>query len=303
MSLARRPAWALLFLFVAAASQAAPRECPVFESLLAIAPGPPAVITPPGFAPAPLPPLAAESGAGLLASLHELSGRGFRQHEYGEASNQLFSVVDSVERNGRRGVVDAYSGVFVPGTSTEGADYRESGDQNADGFVDSKGMNVEHTWPQAFFSKRLPMKSDLHHLLATFIHPNGVRGSMPFGEVRGSGEYRNNGGAKAGGGVFEPPDAAKGRVARAVLYFYTRYYDRNITNGVDSQAFWNSKLEMLLRWNRSFPPDELEKKRNSAVERFQGNRNPFIDDPSLADRVGVSGFQRASRWDAVPAHP
>jgi hypothetical protein len=244
-----------------------------------------------------LPAAAADSGAGLLASLHELSGRGFRQQDYGAASNYMFSTADNVERAGRRGVVAAYSGVFVAGTSTEGSDYRESGDQNGDGFVDSKGMNVEHVWPQSFFSKRLPMKSDLHHLLPTFIHPNGVRGSMPFGAVKGQGEYHNDAGAKAGQGVFEPPDAAKGRVARALLYFYTRYHDRNISNSGFSPAFWNQKLELLLEWNRRFPPDSNERRRNGLVESFQGNRNPFVDDPSLADRVGADAFRRASRWD------
>ena len=242
-------------------------------------------------------PAAAGTGAQLLASLHELSGQGFRQHDYGEASNFLFSTADNIARDGRRGVADAYSGVFVAGTSTEGSDYRESGDQNHDGFVDSQGMNVEHVWPQSFFSKRLPMKSDLHHLLATFIHPNGVRGSMPFGKVQGPGEYRNDGGAKAGQGVFEPPDAAKGRVARALFYFYTRYHDQNISNGGFSPAFWNQKLELLLDWNRRFPPGAEEKRRNDLVESFQGNRNPFIDDPALADRVGADAFRRASRWD------
>ena len=243
-----------------------------------------------------------QSGAQLLAAFHESTGQGFRQHEYGEASKYMFSTADNVERGGRRGVVDAYSGVFVPGTSADGSDYRESGDQNNDHFVDSQGMNVEHTWPQSFFAKRLPMKSDLHHLMATFIHPNGMRGSMPFGVVQGQGEYHNDGGAKAGQGVFEPPDASKGRVARALLYFYTRYYDTNISNGGFSAAFWNEKLELFLSWNRAFPPGPDEKRRNDLVEKFQGNRNPFIDDPALADRIGAAAFRKASRWDG-PARP
>ncbi|MDD5628471.1 MAG: endonuclease, partial [Elusimicrobia bacterium] len=40
-----------------------------------------------------------------------------------------------------------------------------------------------------------------------------------------------------------------------------------------------------------------EKRRNDLVEEFQGNRNPFIDDPALADRIGAEAFRRASRWD------
>lgn len=235
------------------------------------------------------------SGKALLAQLHEQSGRGYRQHDYDQASDYLFSVVDNVERNGVRGVVDAYSGIFVPGRGKDGDDYPERGDQNHDGHSD-KAMNVEHIWPQSFFSKLLPMKSDLHHLMTTFMHPNGIRGHLPFGEVRGQGDYSNDAGAKRGQGVFEPPDAVKGKVARAMLYFYTRYHDRNIYNGAYHDAqFWNDNIEMFLRWNRMFPPDQDERNRNDRIAAWQGNRNPYIDDPSLADRVGVEGFRRPGK--------
>lgn len=294
----RRLALALaLVLPLAAALCGAQEDDAALDSLRRLSGGSAAVEVPAVRGAAVSPAAAGDSGAQLLAALHESSGRGYRQREYQEASHYMFSTADNVERGGRRGVIDAYSGVFVAGTSAEGSDYRESGDQNGDAFVDGQGMNVEHTWPQSFFSKRLPMKSDLHHLMATFIHPNGMRGSMPFGMVQGQGEYHNSGGAKAGQGVFEPPDAAKGKVARALLYFYTRYYDRNISNGGFSPAFWNQKLELLLTWNRNFPPGPDETRRNGLIEQFQGNRNPFIDDPALADRVGADAFRRASRWD------
>ena len=66
---------------------------------------------------------------------------------------------------------------------------------------------------------------------------------------------------------------------------------------------------MLLEWNRTFPPSNQERGRNALVERFQGNRNPFIDDPSLADRIGAEGFRlgegsRISRAsDAIASSP
>jgi len=33
------------------------------------------------------------------------------------------------------------------------------------------------------------------------------------------------------------------------------------------------------------PPDIWEMKRNSRIEEKQGNRNPFIDQPELVERV------------------
>ena len=235
------------------------------------------------------------AGKALFEKLHETSGRNYKAHDYDAARHYMFSKADNVTLHGVRGVIDAYSGIFVAGTSENGGDYPERGDQNNDGWNDRDGMNTEHIWPQSFFDKRLPMRSDLHHLMTTFIHPNGVRGHMPFGEVRGQGDYSNAAGAKRGQGVFEPPDAVKGRVARAMLYFYTRHYDKNITNGGFGDNFWNSKLEMFLRWNKAFPPTEFEKTRNDLVEQFQGNRNPFTDDPTLADRIGLEGFSRQQR--------
>ncbi len=229
------------------------------------------------------------TGKALLDALNSISGRGHRERSYSEASDYMFAKADHVVLNGVSGVVDAYSGIFVPGTSKEGADYPERGDSNGDGVSDT-GMNVEHTWPQSLFNKALPMRSDLHHLMATFMHPNSVRGHMPFGIVTGRADYENKAGAKRGNGVFEPPDAVKGRVARGMLYFYSRYKDSRMF-GRTSVVFWNQQIELFLDWNRRFPPDAFEARRNDLVEQWQGNRNPFIDDYKLADRVGAGAFR------------
>lgn len=232
------------------------------------------------------------SGKNLLDALSAVAARNAKTHEYKEASRFIFSKADQVVINGVKGVVDAYSGIFVPGTSENGGDYSETGDPNGDGFPDKAGMNIEHTWPQSLFGKALPMRSDVHHLMATFMHPNSVRGAMPFGEVKGQADYENKAGAKRGGGVFEPPDAVKGRVARGLLYYYSRYKDSR-QFGRTSTVFWNQQIELMMKWNRQFPPDAFEARRNDLVEQWQGNRNPFIDDYTLADRVGAEAFRSA----------
>ncbi|MFA6030170.1 MAG: endonuclease [Elusimicrobiota bacterium] len=233
------------------------------------------------------------SGQDLFWALHDIEAKGHHAHDYKEASAFIFGTADNVTLRGMRGIVDAYSGVFVPGTGESGGRYGERGDENGDGYNDT-GMNIEHVWPQSFFNKRLPMKSDVHHLMATFMHPNSVRGHMPFGEVQGGATYENKGGAKSDGSVFEPPDFTKGRVARALLYFFVRYCDGDIMAG-DSSRFWGARLEMLLRWNREHPPTDFERRRNDLVERYQGNRNPFVDDPSLAERIGMDALRRPGR--------
>ena len=229
------------------------------------------------------------TGKALLEALSKISARGHQARGYSEASDYMFAKADHVVINGVSGVIDAYSGIFVPGTSKEGGDYPERGDPNGDGYSDGQGMNVTHLAP-------VPVQQGPahalgpHHLMATFMHPNSVRGHMPFGIVTGNADYENKAGAKRGNGVFEPPDAVKGRVARGLLYFYSHYKDSRMF-GRTSVVFWNQQIELMMKWNRQFPPDAFEARRNDLVEQWQGNRNPFIDDYLLADRVGAEAFR------------
>ena len=45
------------------------------------------------------------------------------------------------------------------------------------------------------------------------------------------------------------------------------------------------RLCTLLRWSQAFPVTAQERKRNDVIAKLQGNRNPFIDQPALADRI------------------
>ena len=238
----------------------------------------------------PVPDTQGLKGAALLDRVSRIAATGQTKREYHEASKYLFGTADNHTLNGTPGVADAYSGVFIPGTSPDGHDYSETGDPKHDGWSRAQSMNVEHVFPQSLFGKDLPMRSDLHHLMATFEHPNGMRGNLPFGAAKAPFDYKNDAGAKRDGRVFEPPDFTKGRVARAMLYFYARYKDQGFFN-THVAAFWNPQIATLLDWNRRFPPTVEEQRRNDQVQAFQGNRNPFVDDPGLADRIGAEALR------------
>ena len=181
-----------------------------------------------------------------------------------------------------------YSQICVHGTSDNGDDYKEQGDQNNDGVVDTF-VNAEHIWPQSYFNSAMPMVADLYQLAPTFSTPNSRRGNLRFARVTYA-VYSTSSGSKLGSEGFEPADAVKGNVARAMLYFVTRYYDQDIRQGMNYYDFWTSRVPMLLEWNRQDPPDAAERRRNDLVEAFQGNRNPFVDNPELADQVGTVVF-------------
>lgn len=145
-------------------------------------------------------------------------------------------------------------------------------------------INAEHTWPQSRFTGKYRtdlQKSDLHHLFPTDSKMNSVRGNSWFGEVvRDTQELKCKNvryGKPSGGGadVFEPPKEHQGNVARALFYFSTRY-DLPI----------DGRQEAVLRkWHREDPVDEEERDRNEKISKLQGNRNPFIDYPELADKI------------------
>ena len=253
----------------------------------------PSLVSAPVTAAVPVPADSDLSGAALLARAGEIAAKGHVPQSINSASHQLFAVVDHLTRNGQTGVMDAYSGVFIPGTSENSYDYTETGDPTHDGWSRTQSMNVEHVFPQVYFWRRTPMLSDLHHLMATFEHPNNMRSSLPFGAVTRSLSYHNDAGAKRNYFAFEPPDFTKGRVARAMLYFYARYKNEpffNPNRDKRTAPFWNSQVETLLDWNRRFPPTAEELRRNDLVEKTQHNRNPFIDNPGLADRIGAAAM-------------
>ncbi len=226
------------------------------------------------------------SGEELFQALHAAVPK--RDISYSAAKAYMYSKADNVVCNGAPGIVTFYSRVCVNGTSANGNDYPERTDLNGDGVVDTI-VNAEHIWPQSYFKSALPMVSDLFNLGATFATPNSRRGNSRFAMVSKP-AYSTSCGSKSGKEGFEPCDPVKGNVARSVLYFVLAYHDRSIRQGMDYNEFWIKQVPMFLEWNRLDPPDAAEKLRNDLVEQFQGNRNPFIDNPALADRIGALAF-------------
>jgi len=87
--------------------------------------------------------------------------------------------------------------------------------------------------------------------------------------------------------VFEPGDRQKGNTARAMLYFYLRYYDQDIRGGdFQEQQFWDGKVSTFISWSSMDPVDEQEKRRHDLAFKKQKNRNPFVDIPGLAVLIG-----------------
>ena len=160
--------------------------------------------------------------------------------------------------------------------------------------------NREHIVPQSTFDEAEPMKSDVHHVVPTDGYVNNRRSSYPFGVVA-SASWTSLNGSKVGtsnisgysGTVFEPIDEFKGDIARALLYFATRYESTvdgytsfDMFNGTEDQVFQTWAINMLLDWHYNIDPvDQSEIDRNNAAYNYQGNANPFVDHPEYANMI------------------
>ena len=194
----------------------------------------------------------------LKVALKSRLAQGYQSHSYSSSRDEMYGSIDNVSGD----VTCVYTARTATFNTRTGAN--------------SNSFNCEHTFPQGFFNKNIPMRSDIHHLYSTDVTANGRRGNLPFGVVSGSPSW-SVGGSKMGGGKFEPRDDHKGAVARSLFYFVIRYQD--YSNHVQGQE------TILRQWMAMYPPDAKDIKRNNDIYAFQKNRNPFVDYPQLIKRI------------------
>lgn len=178
--------------------------------------------------------------------------------------------------------------------------------------------NREHSLPKSWFNEANPAYYDMGHIVPTDGKVNGQRSNYMFGEVSGGETWgtgklgtsksittantiKNNGGSittSLSSTAFEPADKYKGDFARMYMYMVIRYKPGNSDNvnlaaSGDGQKMFNStdtyyglteySIALLLKWHRQDPVSQKEIDRNNGMEMVQGNRNPFIDYPILAE--------------------
>ena len=178
-------------------------------------------------------------------------------------------------------------------------------------------FNREHSLPKSWFNEKKPAYYDLGHIVPTDGKVNGMRSNNVFGECASG--YATWGTGKLGkakavtttnvkgsstitttftGTAFEPADKYKGDFARMYMYMVIRYKPGN-SNSVNLAAagegstMFNSddtnygltdySIALLMKWHRQDPVSQKEIDRNNGMETTQGNRNPFIDYPCLAE--------------------
>ena len=139
-------------------------------------------------------------------------------------------------------------------------------------------MQCRESQNQAF----MRMEADLHNMYPVWQAVITHRYDSMFGLVKGEYWRFDDCDIEWKTGIFEPRNIARGNIARAMLYMHAKYgipVDKN-------------SLALYRVWNRVDPPSKQEEARNDIIERLQGDRNPFIDRPSLADSEKFTPLNR-----------
>lgn len=168
------------------------------------------------------------------------------------------------------------------------------------GYGSIAGMHIEHSLPKSWWGAHVNNAyKDLFHLYPSDGVTNSTKNNFPLGEVAGT-PALDNGVSKVGdngfgssyaGKCFEPADEYKGDFARSYLYVSTIYEDlaplwNSPMMNNNTYPVWNTwSRDLFLKWHHQDPVSEKELQRNERVHNIQGNRNPFIDYPTLVSYI------------------
>ena len=164
------------------------------------------------------------------------------------------------------------------------------------------GINVEHVFPMSWATNGLDcgtrnqcrersdvfnlIEADMHNLYPSLSNVNQARSSYAFAEVNG--EVREFGGncdfeVNRQRRLAEPRPEVRGDVARAMFYMAYRYKNYGL-------KLFARQGKTLLDWHKKGPPKKNELQRNNEIESLQNNRNPFVDEPELLDKLVAQGY-------------
>ena len=283
--------------------------------------------------------ITATSGQQLAAQLHDLITSTHQKYTtYDDNGKNLYQQnTDQYYENGVK--VSGYIYEFYSGVKWPNGWYPNAGQTNG-GYnrehLWCQSLSVDGSGHQMW--GETGGGADMHHLRPSETRLNSTRSNSPYGTISNRednkvyAKFGDNakyavGGYKTGD-VFEPLDNKKGDVARIILYTYLHYNSYTCstlfgsygtTNGSGSSSYFTSNflsltkvtskstesaaLAMLLDWNTSDPVDDIETRRNEQVAIYQGNRNPFIDNPSYADMIWGSGQPSTPTVTSVTVNP
>lgn len=229
-----------------------------------------------------------KSGINLWNAIYTCVQKGYTSLGY----DGLYAAYQTTDIDDNGQIIDMYGGCLFS-TSNQCGNYN----------AECQCYNREHSLPKSWWgsgNEKTNQGCDIFHVVPTDGYVNNRRGAYAFGEVDEA-TYSYNGNklgsssiAGYSGTVFEPQDEYKGDFARGYMGVIAKW-QLNATSGAGGSIFNNDYtesgnfgltaygIELLMKWHRQDPVSPKEKQRNDGIEQTQGNRNPFIDYPELAE--------------------
>jgi endonuclease I len=196
------------------------------------------------------------SGTDLIDALNILLNSNFTGYSY-SAANEFLAVTDA-DPNNPDNIITVYSRTSVDGEWDGGVTW-----------------NKEHVWPQSLLDEdagnSINSASDLHNLKPAVPSENSSRGNKYYDNITTNDTY-------------EPHDDVKGDVARILFYMMVMYDELNLVDQAPG-THEMGLLSVLIQWHEMDPVDDFELNRNNVIYDYQGNRNPFIDNPEWVDLI------------------
>ena len=263
-------------------------------------------VTPAASLPTYYQPIDGKAGKTLFDAVQKVTKTGYSSLGY----DGLWTAFKTTDKKSNGQVWDMYSNC----NWTFGSDQCGSYSNECDCY------NREHSIPKSWFGGSTSGPGcDIFHLVPTDGKVNGMRSNYAFGEVS-SASYTYDGAKKgsaksititggntiagntgttisASGTVFEPRDEYKGDFARGYMGSLLRWAgEKSFTSGEGSDIFTTTfttgsfgltkyGVALLMKWHRQDPVSKKEIDRNNGIQQTQGNRNPFIDYPYLAEYI------------------
>lgn len=121
------------------------------------------------------------------------------------------------------------------------------------------------------------MEADLHNYYPALKMIKVARRDYVYGNVPGEFRefYECDFEQDVRNSVVEARPIARGNIARALFYMHWEY----------GLPISNHSLSTLISWHREDPPSNDELRRNDIIEKLQGTRNTFIDDPDKISQL------------------
>jgi len=129
-----------------------------------------------------------------------------------------------------------------------------------------KGRKCAENYGGADFQQ---MQADLYNLYPVVGAVNALRSNYDFVELPQVEYAFGTCAMKILKPQVEPPDTAKGIVARTYLYMDAEYHDY--------YQMTLAQKKLMQEWDEKFPPDEWECERAKRIHHIQGNENKFVE--------------------------